>query len=45
MENNIVKVSLWGQAIAPLTASIHNPLLAQGEVYLGNKKDLYIRCS
>ncbi len=68
MENNIVKVSLWGQTvgeiywdekrkqscfsfssdfvaksldIAPLTASIHNPLLAQGEVYLGNKKDLY----
>ena len=68
MENNIVKVSLWGQTvgeiywdekrkqscfsfssdfvdkgldIAPLTASIHNPLLARGEVYLGNKKDLY----
>jgi len=68
MENNIVRVSLWGQTvgeiywdekrkqscfsfsndfvakgldIAPLTASIHNPLLAQGEVYLGNKKDLY----
>ena len=68
MENNIVKVSLWGQTVgeiywdekrkqscfsfsgdfiakgldlAPLTASIHNPLLARGEVYLGNKKDLY----
>ncbi len=68
MENNIVKVSLWGQTvgeiywdekrkqscfsfssefvakgldIAPFTASIHNPLLARGEVYLGNKKDLY----
>ena len=68
MENNIVKVSLWGQTvgeiywdekrkqscfsfssdfvekgldIAPLTASIHNPLLSRGEVYLGNRKDLY----
>ena len=68
MENNIVKVCLWGQTvgeiywderrkqscfsfskdfvskgidIAPLTASIYNPLLAQGEVYLGNKKELY----
>ena len=68
MENNIVKVSLWGQTvgeiywdekrrqscfsfsidfvdkgldIAPLTASIHNPLLARGEVYLGNRNDLY----
>ncbi len=68
MENNIVKVCLWGQTvgeiywdekrklscfsfdsdfisgnldIAPLTASIHTPLLAQGEVYLGNRDKLY----
>lgn len=68
MENNIVKVSLWGQTVgelywdekrkqacfsyssdfvskgldvAPFTASIHNPLLAKGAVYLGNKTGIY----